>query len=45
MSIPSDADENIGDNLRDAEHEVGDDVNAAEADPTEGDADDGNDGK
>jgi hypothetical protein len=34
MSIPNDADKNIGDNLRKADEQVGDDVDAAEADPT-----------
>jgi hypothetical protein len=34
MSIPDDADTNIGDNLREADRQVGDNVDAAEADPT-----------
>ncbi|UMB69599.1 hypothetical protein [Mycobacterium paraterrae] len=36
MSIPNDADENIGDNLQKADEKVGDNVDAAEADPTDG---------
>jgi hypothetical protein len=39
MSIPNDADENIGDNLRKADEKVGDNVDAAEADPTDGSSD------
>jgi hypothetical protein len=35
MSIPNDADKNIGDNLRKADEQVGDNVDAAEADPTQ----------
>ena len=43
MSIPNDADKNIGENLRKADEQVGDDVDAAEADPTQADgADTGN---
>jgi hypothetical protein len=35
MSIPDDADKNIGDNLRKADDQLGDNVDAAEEDPTD----------